>query len=265
MGRALLLLLGLLLLAGLAWFCVDRHAETIERDLTERAARALAAGELTALTADVDGRDVTLSGSVADNSERARALDLASRIYGVRTVRDQLSLAVAPAPAPAPAPVQDSGDAAPEATEPGPGPQPQSLPSPGLEAEQVARARAAAVSCQTRFNEALAGEAVQFETGAARVKVASHGLLDRLAEIAGSCPDARLEIRGHTDSQGAAEFNRSLSDDRAAAVRGYLLAQGLSAGRIDARGFGEEAPVADNATAAGRALNRRVEVIVEGL
>jgi outer membrane protein OmpA-like peptidoglycan-associated protein len=259
MVRALLLLLGLLLLAGLAWFCIDQHAETIERDLTERATRALAAGELTALTADVDGRDVTLSGSVADNSERARALDLTERVYGVRTVRDRLSLAAAAVPAPAPV------DAAPAATAPAPEPAPPALPAPVPEVERVARARAAAVSCQTRFNDALAGEAVQFETGAARVKVASHGLLDRLAEIAGTCPDARLEIRGHTDSQGAAEFNRSLSEDRAAAVRAYLLAQGLSTGRIDARGFGEEAPVADNATAAGRALNRRVEVIVEGL
>jgi outer membrane protein OmpA-like peptidoglycan-associated protein len=79
---------------------------------------------------------------------------------------------------------------------------------------------------------------------------------------AGSAANVRIE--GHTDSQGEAAANQHLSQQRANAVRDALAAAGVSRGRLQAVGRGEEAPVADNLDAAGRARNRRVEIIVSG-
>ena len=65
-------------------------------------------------------------------------------------------------------------------------------------------------------------------------------------------------MQGHTDSTGSARHNQGLSERRAASVRDYLMAQGVSATQLTARGFGETQPIASNATAEGRAKNRRV-------
>jgi OmpA-OmpF porin, OOP family len=84
-----------------------------------------------------------------------------------------------------------------------------------------------------------------------------------LAHVANSLaqnPDAVIEVRGYTDSQGAAETNRDLSQRRAIAVREVLVQMGVPSTRITAVGYGEEQPIADNATAEGRAKNRRVEL-----
>jgi len=75
-------------------------------------------------------------------------------------------------------------------------------------------------------------------------------------------PDRVVEVAGHTDSQGDSGINAELSQNRAVAVRDYLIARGVAPSRITARGYGDTEPVADNATAAGRAANRRVELRV---
>lgn len=90
---------------------------------------------------------------------------------------------------------------------------------------------------------------------------------ERLARISGivlAYPDLKLEIDGYTDSIGSDEYNQTLSDKRAEAVRDYLTSSGVSASNVAARGLGKADPVADNSTAAGRQLNRRVEMIVSG-
>ena len=71
-----------------------------------------------------------------------------------------------------------------------------------------------------------------------------------------------MQVLGHTDSQGEADANRALSQRRADAVKAALADAGFSRSRISAQGQGEDAPVADNMTAAGRAKNRRVEIFV---
>jgi outer membrane protein OmpA-like peptidoglycan-associated protein len=76
-------------------------------------------------------------------------------------------------------------------------------------------------------------------------------------------PDSTMVIEGHTDSQGAAEFNQQLSQKRAEAVRNYLVSRGIADDRVKAEGFGPSRPVADNTTAEGRANNRRVEIVVK--
>jgi outer membrane protein OmpA-like peptidoglycan-associated protein len=70
-------------------------------------------------------------------------------------------------------------------------------------------------------------------------------------------------VEGHADSQGAAEYNQELSQRRAEAVRTYLVSRGISAERVSAQGFGLTRPIADNASAEGRANNRRVEIVVQ--
>jgi outer membrane protein OmpA-like peptidoglycan-associated protein len=90
---------------------------------------------------------------------------------------------------------------------------------------------------------------------------------ERLARISGivlAYPDLKLAIEGHTDSIGTDEYNQTLSEKRAETVQGYLVSSGVPPDHITATGLGKADPVADNATAAGRKLNRRVEMVVSG-
>jgi outer membrane protein OmpA-like peptidoglycan-associated protein len=86
--------------------------------------------------------------------------------------------------------------------------------------------------------------------------------LARLAEFLAANPERPVLIEGHTDSTGSAQYNLQLSEARAAAVESALVQQGVPPGRVATRAFGESAPVASNATAAGRQQNRRVEIVI---
>jgi outer membrane protein OmpA-like peptidoglycan-associated protein len=90
---------------------------------------------------------------------------------------------------------------------------------------------------------------------------------EKLARLAGIClayPGLRLEAEGHTDNTGAEDFNQKLSEQRAAAVRDYLVSQGLPETSLSSKGLGMSSPVAPNNTSQGRQQNRRVELIVSG-
>jgi len=90
---------------------------------------------------------------------------------------------------------------------------------------------------------------------------------ERLAKISGivlAYPDLKLDIEGFTDAIGSDEYNQELSEKRAESVRGYLVSSGVKPDSVSATGLGKANPVADNSTAAGRKLNRRVEMIVSG-
>ena len=102
---------------------------------------------------------------------------------------------------------------------------------------------------------------IRFKTGSAELQDQSLEILDRIGKTLQDWPMLRLEVGGHTDSQGSAEFNRKLSQARAEAVRDYILKHfpDVDPSRLTAVGYGESQPVADNGTAAGRAQNRRVE------
>jgi outer membrane protein OmpA-like peptidoglycan-associated protein len=77
-------------------------------------------------------------------------------------------------------------------------------------------------------------------------------------------PGLKLEVEGHTDSVGSEEYNQRLSENRAGAVRDYLVQQGIRSDTVTARGFGETQPVVSNDSAAGKQQNRRVELVVSG-
>ena len=103
-------------------------------------------------------------------------------------------------------------------------------------------------------------EGVEFKSGSAELLPESIIVLIDLANTLSTDPDQAIEIRGHTDSSGNAEANRSLSQRRANSVRASLVQMGVASSRLQAVGYGEDFPIADNATAEGRALNRRVEI-----
>jgi outer membrane protein OmpA-like peptidoglycan-associated protein len=105
---------------------------------------------------------------------------------------------------------------------------------------------------------------VLFDIGQFTLKPAARERLARISGIVLAYPELKLEVEGHTDSTGSEEFNQRLSEKRADSVRDYLVGAGISAESIVARGFGETEPLADNSTAQGRKLNRRVEMIVSG-
>ena len=105
---------------------------------------------------------------------------------------------------------------------------------------------------------------VLFDTGKSDLRIDAREALAKLSGIVLNYPSLRLGIEGHTDSTGSPEFNQTLSEQRAAAVRDYLIKQGLDAGSLSSQGFGMNNPVADNSTTQGRQRNRRVEIIVSG-
>jgi outer membrane protein OmpA-like peptidoglycan-associated protein len=105
---------------------------------------------------------------------------------------------------------------------------------------------------------------VLFDTGKYTLKPLARERLAKVAGIILGHPGLKLEVEGHTDSVGSDEFNQLLSEKRAATVRDYLVSQGIPMNSVVARGFGKAQPVAPNETAAGRARNRRVELIVSG-
>ena len=118
-------------------------------------------------------------------------------------------------------------------------------------------------TCQTEINDYLAGERVVFKRGKAEITESSYPLLGMLASIARNC-DTRMEVASHTDAEGDATINLRLSQRRADAVRKYLVQRGVEPDQVDARGYGETQPIADNSTEDGRETNRRVEFRVIG-
>jgi outer membrane protein OmpA-like peptidoglycan-associated protein len=108
----------------------------------------------------------------------------------------------------------------------------------------------------------LGEDALRFTSGSATLAEPQPAGLEPLRAFLATHPEVDVVLRGHTDSTGPAAANLALSRRRAEAVRSVLVAHGISAERIRTEGRGEQEPVADNRTAAGRRQNRRVEVVL---
>jgi len=102
---------------------------------------------------------------------------------------------------------------------------------------------------------------IHFEFNRAVIRSDSFGILNTVAQVMRDFPDITLEIQGHTDSRGHDDYNMTLSQQRADAVRQYLVEQGIAASRMTSRGYGESQPIESNRTSTGRAANRRVEFV----
>ncbi|WP_212524973.1 OmpA family protein [Actibacterium sp. MT2.3-13A] len=113
--------------------------------------------------------------------------------------------------------------------------------------------------CVARVNAILEEQKITFAPGSVTVEGESLKVVDRIAEVLRECPDAQMEIGGHTDSQGREEMNLQLSQSRAEGVLSALLARRILTSNLTARGYGESQPIADNGTEEGREANRRIE------
>ncbi|SIS52144.1 OmpA family protein [Phaeovulum vinaykumarii] len=116
--------------------------------------------------------------------------------------------------------------------------------------------------CVDRLNGALTAHKITFEPGKAEITAETVDTVDELARLMDNCTDYRMQVAGHTDSQGSEDLNLQLSMDRAQAVIAALLARDVSVANLSAKGFGESQPIADNDTEAGREANRRIEFLL---
>jgi len=151
-----------------------------------------------------------------------------------------------------------------------------------LKTEQLAAEQKARVDAEKRAVDALADLAklaavkeearglvitlsgsVLFASGKSALLPAAQNRLNQVAEALMATKERKLTVEGHTDSQGSSSFNQVLSQQRADAVRSYLISRGYPSDLIQAQGIGEDRPVADNTSAEGRANNRRVEIVVD--
>ena len=153
--------------------------------------------------------------------------------------------------------------------------QQQAMSAEQRAAQQQANAAAAqervrALEAQLRDMEAQQTERgllvtlgdVLFAFNKAELSAQAAPRLDKLANFLRQFPDRKLLIEGYTDSVGGDSYNQELSDRRAQAVRDALVQRGVDTSRITARGYGKAHPVADNASPEGRAMNRRVEIVI---
>lgn len=145
-----------------------------------------------------------------------------------------------------------------------PKPEPKAEPAKEESKSVAAPVAAAAVATAVVVSEdkpaAFSG---LFENNSFDLKPEAREKLDAYADYMKRKPETSIQVNGYTDDRGKASYNQMLSEKRANAVKAYLEEQGVDSSRIAAKGMGEANPIADNATKAGRAENRRVELVVE--
>jgi len=121
----------------------------------------------------------------------------------------------------------------------------------------------AVATCQAQLDELKRGKKINFAYDRAEIRGAeSFDLLNAIATAANECPELKINIEGHTDSDGSEDYNQRLSEARANLVVAYLSENGVERNRMTATGVGETRPIGDNSTDAGKAQNRRIEFIV---
>ncbi len=114
-----------------------------------------------------------------------------------------------------------------------------------------------------KTDKLILGDAVLFDTGSDQLKEKSKTLLDKISNYLSTNEDIKLEISGHSDNVGSADFNKKLSKKRAESVKKYLVKEGISEDRLKTVGHGSDQPIGSNYTEEGRAMNRRVEFVVQ--
>jgi outer membrane protein OmpA-like peptidoglycan-associated protein len=113
-----------------------------------------------------------------------------------------------------------------------------------------------------KFTDAkIVTHGINFDYNKAIIRPESMGTLNMIVQVMKDNPELRFEVGGHTDSDGTANYNLTLSQQRAEAVRAQLIKMGVDAGRLNAKGYGAGKPISDNNTPEGKANNRRVEFV----
>ncbi len=122
-----------------------------------------------------------------------------------------------------------------------------------------------ALHCQNQLNTVIKQQKILFRTNSSTLLKPSLSTLDKLTEISQACSNHHIVIEGHTDAIGDPSHNQKLSELRAQAVLDYLITRNVNAENFSIVGFGSSRPIADNAMAAGRTLNRRIEFNIKGV
>ncbi len=139
--------------------------------------------------------------------------------------------------------------------EPETAPSPPPVPSPAAPMEKKSRV-------YIEKEKIVITDTIYFVSGKANILPVSFAILDDIAELLSKNPEIHIRIEGHTDSVGNDSLNMKLSQARAESVMNYLIKKGIAPQRMEAKGYGETMPVADNSTPDGRAKNRRVEFVI---
>jgi len=283
--------LAVVALGVLCWWCLARHAPVIQRKIAAGHAAAPAALPPPSLSATVASGKLVLAGRLPDTVTRTVLVGRAHDLFGPAFVVDRTTIG----PVAKPGWLSSLGELVAllkghvnggvsldgrVATLTG---QFQSLEEQRGFSSAVAAALKGdwrindltflssspplseqALAVQTTIVRELAGKVVEFESASDVITPAGKAVLDQVvAIVSGSA--YRFEISGHTDSQGNRSANYALSRRRSEAVKAYLQSRGIPAGRMEALGYGDSRPVADNDTPEGRQRNRRIEFgILEG-
>jgi outer membrane protein OmpA-like peptidoglycan-associated protein len=218
-------LLGMIALAALCWYCIQHEPHLIEQDLLARSTAALQAGNIPPQGLSVREQTAYLKGPQGSLIVSEDARQRVEAVWGVTEVVVQPTQE-----APPPSAVIIS-------------PPPSQL--------------------DTELNAFLAGKTIRFAPASDILLPDGRQILDKVAELLAAGGQLPVEISGHTDNEGDARRNLDLSKRRAAAVKRYLVSKGVAASRLTDVGFGSGRPVADNATAEGKASNRRIEFKVK--
>lgn len=209
-----------------------------------------------AVTASWDGGKITLAGVVGSEAAKKAMLDAANAKYGAGNVIDKLTVDAA---AKGDVAITLTGEVASDAVKTARGSEvkafyPNAKIDNQLSVVQAATPAVASTAAEVQCGDKIAVTA-NFATGSARLSPAMAKVLGAVVP----CIKGPYEVGGHTDNVGADASNQALSERRAKAVAGFLASKGVSAKLLTAKGYGETAPLADNATAEGRTKNRRIE------
>ncbi len=199
-----------------------------------------------------DGTKITLRGELATEADKKRLLDAATASYGAGNVVDQLTIK---AGLTALARVTLTGTVPNEADKIARGDAATKAFAPATVDNQLLVAAPVAIAKAPDCSKAMQLR-VSFDTGSAALTADDRRYLDDVVK----CVISPMLIGGHTDNVGGDASNLVLSDARAAAVKTYLVSKGVASDLLSTQGFGESKPIADNASAEGRANNRRIEL-----
>lgn len=235
----LIALVGLLLLT---WITLVLRSEAIEADLQQRVEQALAAYAITGLGIEARGRDLYLSGEIPNELARDPVDDIARSVWGVRDV-DTSALRQRVLPV-------ERDDLLEPRLDKG-----KIVSLAGESSDPMDRE-----TCQRTLVRLAAVSRIYFEAGTASPMPRSYPLLNDLATVVHQCPDTRIAIGGHTDSDSEHGAAPRLSLARAGAVGRFFEEAGIRADRIQIVAYGGSQPLAGNETATGRAANRRISL-----
>ena len=240
MSRRTAILVWIASLLLLTWITIVLRHQPIEQDLVDRVQRALSSHAITGVNVSATGRDVTLSGEIAQQMDPERLAAIAGEVWGVRkvdidAVSQQASMLDVDDPLRA-----------------------------RFDASRVSRLGGEVINpmdagtCQRTLARLATVSSIRFERGSASPMLESYPLLNDLAAVAYQCPETRLVIGGHTDGGGDRDFTLRLSQARAEAVERFFYLAGIPAERMQIVAYGDSQPVASNASSEGRAANRRI-------